>query len=662
MKYFPHIDGLRCAAVISVILFHLDINWFDGGFVGVDVFFVISGFLITSIIVKEIQSTQNFSFKKFYIRRARRLLPALFSIFAICLVVALLLYSSERLYDLGVELIFSVISAANFLFWIKSGYFDTGADSKLLLHMWSLSVEEQFYIFWPFLLVVLYKRFSRKIIFILGVVAFVVSLSVNIILSNIEISLIRNQSEMMFYLMPFRVYEFLIGAFGVWAFNRMPKNKFCCEMMFWLGATAIVYSVTQYSSAMKFPYYSALLPCIGTLFMILSRGSFAGKIFLENKLVVFIGLISYTLYLVHWPVIVFYKYFRLAELSSLDKVVVAIITLCLTLTIYFYIEKPLRKPKALNIQEHSNNRVSNTQFLKGSLGITFTFIAFGLMFYITSGLSKYKNELITEEELVVGKSMRYNLIRKGCLMAEIDSIRCNNERSIQVLVLGDSHEPDGYNIFHTMYGEDSSVNLIRFGGTHYCDDIDTNDGEIYSSVKRRGCDERVNKLNNLDFVNSLDVVVFSSNRPFEPNKLSAWRILEHISSVNKTIQIIVLGTYFNTNHACSEIANRFNDLQQCKSLEYLSYIGNKERDKIYNSEVVNATKFIYLSKFAALCDTSSLDSCPVSAGGEPMFYDKHHLSLSFARLIGARFLDVYKGELEEAGFSVATLQSLPNNK
>ena len=142
MHYQPHIDGLRAVAVLSVIFFHLDINVVKGGYVGVDVFFVISGFLISSIIVRELSSTGSFNFFNFYVRRARRLLPALFTTLALSFVFAAVVFSSVQLTEFGSELIYSTFSLANFYHWWNSGYFDTAADSKLLLHMWSLSVEE----------------------------------------------------------------------------------------------------------------------------------------------------------------------------------------------------------------------------------------------------------------------------------------------------------------------------------------------------------------------------------------------------------------------------------------------------------------------------------------------------------------------------------------
>ena len=650
MKYQAHIDGLRAIAVLSVILFHLDIHWFKGGFVGVDVFFVISGYLITSIIVKEVNGIDGFSFKKFYTRRARRLLPALFSVFVICLTVALFLYSSERLFEFGTELIYSVLSAANFLFWIESGYFDAEADTKLLLHMWSLSVEEQFYLFWPLLLVVMYRHFSRTTIFVIGVGGFAVSLVVNVLLTNFEVVAIKNQSEMMFYLMPFRIYEFLIGVFGVWAFDKVPNNRLFREAMFWLGAGAIALSIAQYTAGMKFPYYLALLPCVGALCIILSKGSFSGKLLLENKLLVAIGLLSYTLYLVHWPVIVFYKYFRLVELSSIDKFIAVVITLAVTLVIYFYIEQPMRKPKPIKL--NAKNGVSNERFLTGCLGLALAFLVVGFAFVGTSGLSQYKNELISEDALVEGKSRRYDLINQGCSMTALDSRKCNNNRPIQVLILGDSHEADGYNIFHSMFGVNSSVNLIRFRGTNNCDVEYTEKGKLFSSVKQKGCDKRVKKLNDIGFVRSLDVVVFSSNRPFTAYEMNAWSMLKHISKVNQSVKILVLGTYFNTVVPCSEIANRFNDLDQCKDPKYLSYVGNNELDNVHNFELVEDVDFTYLDKFSALCTTQALESCPVAANDEPMFYDRSHLSLGFAQYVGTQFLDVYSEQLKAAGFPV----------
>lgn len=658
MKYFPHIDGLRAVAVISVVLFHLDLRNFKGGFVGVDIFFVISGFLITSIIVKEIEETGEFSFKKFYIRRARRLLPSLFTVLTACIVVALLFYSSERLYEFGVELLFSAISAVNIHFWLDSGYFSTRADSKLLLHIWSLCVEEQFYLIWPLTIVVAYKFLRREFFILFCALAFFASLVLNIVLSKVGVGLIENQSSMPFYLMPFRIYEFLVGVFAVWAYRKIVINTFTREGFFWAGAIAIVLSIICYDSSMLFPYYTALLPCIGALLVILSGGSRSGKFLLENKAMIFVGIISYTLYLVHWPVIVFFKNYLLVELGNIEKGTALVVIVLITLFIFYYVEKPLRSSKNKYLVSNSKQlRIDSDRiFLLSILAVSIIILLSGYALISTSGLSGYKDELISRDVINEGKVRRYDLIRKGCSLSNFDSKVCRSKRETQVLILGNSHEPDGYNIFHRMFGRDESVNLIRFGGTNDCDLNSRWDLMIFRKTsKRKTCSERIATLMAPDFINSLDIVVYSSNRPFMPNKLKSWEILRDISRANTSVDILVLGTYFNTRRYCVEIANRFNSLEQCKHPEFVSYVGNKELEKIYNPEIVKASKFIYLDKFSALCTTGDLDSCPVSGNGEPMFYDQHHLSMGFSKFIGERFLKTYKNELKDAGFSVGTV-------
>ena len=149
MQYRPDIDGLRALAVFSVLFFHLGFTTFGGGYVGVDVFFVISGFLITQLIRAEVQRTESFRFSNFYMRRARRLAPALFFTFALCFAFAVVLFSPSDFERFSGALVHAVVSLSNFYFWTESGYFDTAATVKPLLHTWSLSVEEQFYLVWP---------------------------------------------------------------------------------------------------------------------------------------------------------------------------------------------------------------------------------------------------------------------------------------------------------------------------------------------------------------------------------------------------------------------------------------------------------------------------------------------------------------------------------
>jgi peptidoglycan/LPS O-acetylase OafA/YrhL len=354
LNYQKEIDGLRAVAVISIILFHLDVSGFSGGFVGVDVFFVISGYLITRLIRVEVSETQGFSYSRFYLRRARRLFPSLFFTLCLSFIFAFLLFAPQDFQRFGGALIGSASGFSNFYFWSESGYFDVSADTKPLLHIWSLSLEEQFYILWPLLIVFLLTKISkhkqRLGLLIIGIS----SLLLNFVLTEGRIEIFAlfpskvahwfaDGPATIFYLMPFRVFEFAIGAILVWLIHLRPKNKQITEIFVLIGLSMIVYPVTQFTKDTLFPSYNALLPCFGAALIIHSGATQYTSRLLNNQIAVGIGLISYSLYLIHWPIIVFYKYLTFSELILTEQLTLFSCSIVAATLMYKFIEQPFRQ-------------------------------------------------------------------------------------------------------------------------------------------------------------------------------------------------------------------------------------------------------------------------------------------------------------------------------
>jgi len=211
--YWPHIDGLRALAVIAVLLFHFKAAGFDAGYLGVDIFFVISGFLVTRLIVKDISEHGRMRFGRFFARRIRRLFPTLAAVCVATTIASYIWLDADKLADYGKSVAAAVFSLSNILFWNESGYFDTGSETKPLLHTWSLSVEEQFYLFWPATLAIGYKLFKSNALKIVSIGAFVLSL-VLIAIWTLGTFDARSESTIFFW-MPFRVFEFMLGAFCI---------------------------------------------------------------------------------------------------------------------------------------------------------------------------------------------------------------------------------------------------------------------------------------------------------------------------------------------------------------------------------------------------------------------------------------------------------------
>ncbi len=344
--YQPEIDGLRAIAVLGVLLFHLDANVLPGGFVGVDVFFVISGFLISRLIVNEVNQTGSFNFGHFYLRRIRRLFPALFFTVALCLLFSVVLFPPEALERIGASALYVLFSISNFFFWSEVGYFDIAAAEKPLLHTWSLSVEEQFYLVWPLTLVLLLSLTRhRKSIILLGL----------LLLGTFSLAaseyLLEQSPSTVFFMTPFRLFEFALGAALVWAPVSSRPSGAREEVLLLLGLGLIFGSMALLQTNDPFPGLYVLPPTLGAAMSIYAcRAKFLG-ILLRNKIAVFIGLISYSLYLVHWPLIVFYTYGFNTEIEFTTALGLGLVSIASAVLMYRYVETPFRQGQksALNV-------------------------------------------------------------------------------------------------------------------------------------------------------------------------------------------------------------------------------------------------------------------------------------------------------------------------
>jgi len=309
-KYRPDIDGLRAVAVLPVLFYHAKLGC-SGGFVGVDVFFVISGYVISSLILKEL-AAGTFSMVNFWERRIRRILPALSLVVAAVLAMGWLFFLPEDFQILGNSVMAQSVMAANFYFW-KGGtnYFAHSFDTKPLLHTWSLAVEEQFYLLFPLLMAFLFRTKPKALRhWILGIA--VVSLVVSVIGCYST-----NNHRSTFYLLPSRIWELLTGALLALNRGRFSTNPLKRESSGFLGLALIAWSIFAYDDDTRFPGLAALPPCLGAALIIASsetKSSIIGRL-LSFKPFVFIGLVSYPLYLWHWPLLIYATYVSGHELS-----------------------------------------------------------------------------------------------------------------------------------------------------------------------------------------------------------------------------------------------------------------------------------------------------------------------------------------------------------
>jgi len=436
MNYRKEIDGLRALAVIPVILFHAGFTTFSGGFVGVDVFFVISGFLITSIILKEIEAG-TFSILNFYERRARRILPALFLVMLVCLPFAWfwLLPDDIRGFSKSVVKVTEFIS--NIYFYKQTGYFDTANELKPLLHTWSLAVEEQYYLFFPLLLLITW-RFGKLFVF------FMLSL---ILLSSLFYAqyIVYYEPSAAFYLLPSRFWELLIGALLAFYFSKnfdLNISNASKQALSAIGLALLIYAVLMFNKETPFPSLYTLIPTIGTAFIILfaDKQTVAGRL-LGNQVLVGIGLISYSAYLWHQPLFAFARHRNVEEPNALFFAVLVMATFALAYLSWRHIETPFR-----NRQRFSRRQIFLLSVLGSVLFITVGSIGkksdgypdrFNLPGYLSQS-EKGEDAVGLCEKKYVGKD--WDLKKKNGDYVDIDFCKLGDvNQNPTSAVFGDSH-------------------------------------------------------------------------------------------------------------------------------------------------------------------------------------------------------------------------------
>lgn len=428
MQYRREIDGLRAVAVLPVILFHAGFSMFSGGFVGVDVFFVISGYLITSIIVNELQ-TGHFSLARFYERRARRILPALTLVILCCLPFAWLWLSPDALRDFAESVLTVVIFSSNFLFWSEAGYFNTEAELKPLLHTWSLAVEEQYYLLFPLLVTVLWSR-GRKVL--------MAALCVLTVASFIYAEwAVENAPAAAFYLLPFRAWELLIGAMAALYLagkSELPvRQSWLRAVLAGTGLVLILAAVLMLDDDTPFPGIYALPPTLGTVLIILfaSQSDVIGKL-LGKRALVGIGLVSYSAYLWHQPLFAFARVADAVEPSVFDMWLLIAATFVLAWASWRYVEAPFRR----------RNLFSRKKIVTYSIAAGIFLIAVAAPMAIHKG---FPSRLAPEDQIIYKVSQERNPKRGRCNSFNLaDGLPLHDcvpagDFQARAILLGDSH-------------------------------------------------------------------------------------------------------------------------------------------------------------------------------------------------------------------------------
>jgi peptidoglycan/LPS O-acetylase OafA/YrhL len=452
MQYRAEIDGLRCLAVMPVILFHAGFEALSGGFVGVDLFFVISGYLITTIILTQL-AAGTFSFADFYERRARRILPALFMVLLSCLPFAYFWLAPSDLKTFAQSLVAVIFFGSNFLFWKTSGYFDTASDQKPLLHTWSLAVEEQYYLLFPILLLLLWRFGKNRI----GLLFYVGTLSSFVIAQLTSV----DTPDFAFYLLPTRTWELLIGAIAaLWISNGYSARCSPVEQEAGasLGLAMIVCAIIGYDRHLPYPGMYALLPTIGAALIILhaTPATAVGRL-LGRKELVGIGLISYSAYLWHQPLLAFARYKSTGELAKSTTLALVLVTLVLAFLTWKHIEAPFRDRKKIGRRQIG---------IFASAGSAL-FIVVGVAGHLTKGFSDLKT---SDEHLAVLGTATASPRRAECHSSDTHYLMAKEACSYDSgpakwAVFGDSHAVElAYELGKALEGTGASLRQYSYSG------------------------------------------------------------------------------------------------------------------------------------------------------------------------------------------------------
>jgi peptidoglycan/LPS O-acetylase OafA/YrhL len=617
VRYRPEIDGLRAIAVLSVLMFHAGLPPFSGGFAGVDVFFVISGYLITRNIADDLDSG-TFSFRRFYLARLRRLYPALLATVAATLLIGALLFSPPHLAKLATSAIASLLTVSNIYFWNEVGYWDLEISLKPLLHIWSLSVEEQFYFVWPLLLFAAARLRHRRramaaVLAACGVASFGAATDFD--------------QATVFYWMPLRAFEFAIGAGVIWLeATRAPR--WVAELNAAAGIAAIGYAVFAFTGKTHFPA-GALYPCIGAALLIYAGGSPVVARLWNNAPMIAIGRISYSLYLVHWPVVIFYAYWRIVPLGLGERFGLVAASFAFALPLHVLVERRYRYPGA-------GRTADNTAFLSSVAAVTCLVIALAGSAWRSDGWPWRHPSTKPFDQAMLERITQPCVGGVGL---------CPGPQKI--VLIGDSHAGaikiavaetlQRVGLAGTVYPPATSCFLLSdLFPARYLADIRNNECRAAAKQWRARIeaeDPRIVILASF-WIGGLDVTVsgpmVSDNTTVLPSPAESREMFER--QMTETVdwltsqgrKVIIIGTSPMVDQppsVCYDRPSLFGTAD-CAKVNVLSKPETHAATTAFLKSL-QRPDVLYVDLMAALCED---DRCPLGQNGVPFYYDRHHLN------------------------------------
>ena len=631
MQYRAEIDGLRALAVIPVILFHANIPFFSGGFVGVDVFFVISGFLITNIILSD-RAAGRFTFMNFYERRVRRILPPLFLVLFATIPFAWIWISPNELVDYALSLGSTTLFGANLYFLEHVGYFSTNSELRPLLHMWSLAVEEQFYLLLPLLLIM--KSHPR-----------IVALMIGIWIASFFLSELgwRYKPSENFFFTPSRFWEILSGC--LCAFYMRDRETSGSTPLAGIGLLLILIAIFTFEKTTPSPSFFVLMPVVGTCLLLIfgNRHTIAGKL-LAWRPFVFMGLLSYSAYLWHQPLFAFAR-IRLDEELSFSILAVLIgATFVLAFLSYKFIETPIRKR---TFKPLASRTALFATF--GGLGVVLLLIA-GYMLSTNGAPNRHMNNGLSYSDVKFDEITKPNQgLSAACDFAFRDTLRCRTDEQPETVFWGDSFTMHLVQAYLADNGDAKIIQHTKSAclpvldiafGTHERRTLDcmTFNDQVFADIQKRKSLKRV-----VMSLRMSDEMTLASNIRYRDGSARLDTTQDYLrQTVAKLeelgLEVVVVSPIPQTGHdigQCLLHAMKFKtSLEPCNFTRAELDTGFKQ-SKTFLNTLPSTVKTVLLDD--VLCGEGQNGICPTSLNNTPLYRDRAHFSVAGSKVIGEKF-------------------------